>query len=77
MEKEPRVLTYKEVLKSYNFDWNSTEELWERKESFGRISTVDVVFKSCFIIYKNKVKIQDNFIESFNQFKKIMSDNFS
>jgi len=69
--------TFKEVLESYNFQWDSSTELWVRKEGFGMKSTVDVMFKNLFIIFKGKTKVHDHFVESFEDFKRIMVNNFS
>jgi hypothetical protein len=68
--------TYKEVLESYNFHWNSTKEIWIKSSGFGRSSTVDVLFKNLFIIHNGRVKVYDHFIDDLQSFNDIMKENF-
>lgn len=67
----------REVLEEYDFKWDDKDELWIRKEGFGRKSTVDVMFKNLFIIHKSGKKVYDHYIESFGEFSDIIRKNFS
>jgi len=62
----------KEVLIEKGFEYSPIEGLWKKSLGFGRKSTVAHVMKGLFTIEVDKEVVYDDYIDSFEQFKKII-----
>lgn len=65
---------WKDILIERGFTYDAENEYFKKSLGFGRVVVVDQIVKGLFRITSGDKVLHDNFISSFDEFKKIIQE---